>query len=102
MATPARELSVPTVAEDRKIADLWRGDAAPGKVWKEVNLLLKDDARNYRSPYARAVINERGFVKTWQKRMTVFALLVVAGGAAGWLLFNLGLDFLLGGRTFAG
>jgi hypothetical protein len=30
----------------------------------------------------------------------ILAILVVAGAATGWLTFNLGLDWLLGGRTF--
>jgi hypothetical protein len=30
----------------------------------------------------------------------IIAVLVVAGAAAGWLTLNLGLDLLLGGRTF--
>lgn len=30
----------------------------------------------------------------------IIAVLVITGIAAGWLTFNLGLDFLLGGRTF--
>jgi len=40
-------------------------------------------------------------VKTWQKRLIIIAIVVVVGGVAGWLTFNLGLDFLLGGRTFS-
>lgn len=40
-------------------------------------------------------------MKAWQKRTIIIGVLVILGGAAGWLTFNLGLDFLLGGRTFA-
>lgn len=35
-----------------------------------------------------------------RRRGMIIAVLVITGIAAGWLTFNLGLDFLLGGRTF--
>jgi hypothetical protein len=35
-----------------------------------------------------------------RRRAMIIAVLVVAGAAAGWLTLNLGLDLLLGGRTF--
>ncbi|HUD40776.1 MAG TPA: hypothetical protein VMR06_02145 [Dokdonella sp.] len=35
-----------------------------------------------------------------KKRAAIICVLIVAGMTAGWLTFNLGLDFLLGGRTF--
>ncbi|WP_259359603.1 hypothetical protein [Brachybacterium sp. NBEC-018] len=40
-------------------------------------------------------------MQTWKKRAIVIAVLVVLGAAAGWLALNLGLDLLLGGRTFS-
>ncbi|WP_255342167.1 hypothetical protein [Nocardiopsis sp. CNS-639] len=40
-------------------------------------------------------------MKTWQKRAIIIAAIVIVGGTTGWLTFNLGLDFLLGGRTFS-
>lgn len=39
-------------------------------------------------------------MKTGHKRAIIIAALVVVGVAVGWLGLNLGLDFLLGGRTF--
>ena len=36
----------------------------------------------------------------WTKRMIALAIVALAGTLAGWLTLNLGLDFLLGGRTF--
>lgn len=35
-----------------------------------------------------------------RQRGIIVAVLVITGLAAGWLTLNLGLDFLLGGRTF--
>lgn len=39
-------------------------------------------------------------VKRWQKRLIIIMMVVIVGSATGWLTYNLGLDFLLGGRTF--
>jgi hypothetical protein len=36
----------------------------------------------------------------WRKRAIIIAILITVGAAAGWLSWNLFLDFLLGGRTF--
>lgn len=35
-----------------------------------------------------------------KKRVLISAILIAAGVTTGWLTFNLGLDYLLGGRTF--
>jgi hypothetical protein len=47
----------------------------------------------------RLVSDQVQNVKT-TRRVKIIAVLVVTGAIAGWLTFNLGLDFLLGGRTF--
>lgn len=39
-------------------------------------------------------------MSTLQKRLLVFAILIVSGLFTGWAAFNLTLDALLGGRTF--
>lgn len=39
-------------------------------------------------------------MKTWHKRAIIIAMLVVVGVSLGWLGMNLGLNLLLGGRTF--
>lgn len=58
-----------------------------------------------RGPYPSAVQAEQQFqlsgadVKV-RRRGMIIAVLVITGVAVGWLTLNLGLDFLLGGRTF--
>lgn len=39
-------------------------------------------------------------MKPWVRRAIIIVVLVVVGVAVGWLGFNLGLDLLVGGRTF--
>lgn len=40
-------------------------------------------------------------MQTWKKRAIIIAGLIIVGAAAGWLTLNLGLDYLIGGRTFS-
>lgn len=39
-------------------------------------------------------------MKIGHRRVIIIAIVIAVGAVAGWLTWNLGLDFLLGGRTF--
>lgn len=36
----------------------------------------------------------------WQKRLIIIVAMIVIGACAGWLAWNLFVDFLVGGRLF--